>query len=323
MPSVRAVEAFERMAAFTWQTLARVAAQRTTIREETLTDMNLLSMEEASSAEIRIYKARGTDERRFGFDWEWYIGSGTRWWRYAVQAKKLSFKGRYESLRQRPPRRRSRYQINVLKAHSKSVGAIPVYCLYNYVPTVTDRHWHCTHPFEREQLGCSIAPLAVVERYHRRMRPRTFAALHTSQYAVPARCLVACPNFNPSSGTRNPLQRPILAGRGSGVALDEEGIEIHADVHAFATWETPGFVPTSSTALPPSPLVERPPPFLADERLDGTYSPEDFPGLAYPRAVAVVRIPELAPEKRARRKYYFNIKLVNGDVAIELDLDRE
>src|SRR5580658_4201698 len=56
--------------------------------EETLTDNNLIEFMRHRFPRLVIYKARGNDEPRKGFDWEWYIGSdGTGWRRYAVQAR--------------------------------------------------------------------------------------------------------------------------------------------------------------------------------------------------------------------------------------------
>ncbi len=80
---VASVALIEEMSSYIWTTLRRVAAFPDSFREETLTDWNLLKIWEAANPDVRVYKASGTDESRMGFDWEWYIGAGGRWWQEA------------------------------------------------------------------------------------------------------------------------------------------------------------------------------------------------------------------------------------------------
>lgn len=92
---------FEHLAADTWQRLMYGIALACSQSENTITDLNLLEICRANLPHLRVYKARGRDEPKNGFDWEWFIGNQKNgWYRFSVQAKKLyDQKRKYSSLR--------------------------------------------------------------------------------------------------------------------------------------------------------------------------------------------------------------------------------
>src|SRR5690349_11485911 len=92
------VDVLKIMALNTWNRLKAANALGVSPNEEALTDVNLLDIYLQSSSEIILWKCPKREEARIGIDWEWFIGNDTEgWYRYAVQAKKLS-NGRYRTL---------------------------------------------------------------------------------------------------------------------------------------------------------------------------------------------------------------------------------
>jgi hypothetical protein len=190
---------FERLAQDTWERLEAAHALGISQSEETITDINLLEMARARLPRLRVYKATKAEESEKGFDWEWWIGSRLHgWWRYAVQAKRLESKsGRYRSLRHRVG---VRFQIEILEDFARSQGAVPLYCLYNYVDSpVAVAGWQCNLTVDEPQLGCTLVPLDAVKAAHRPRGSRRFADLHRHRHSLPWRCLLRCPYFAASS----------------------------------------------------------------------------------------------------------------------------
>jgi len=62
--------------------------------ETSITDANLYQLWLNHQPEIHIWRYSGTQEKRTGADWEWWIGGGGHWLGARVQAKKLDEMGR-------------------------------------------------------------------------------------------------------------------------------------------------------------------------------------------------------------------------------------
>ena len=186
---------FERLASETWGRLRLSIALDCSQGETTITDHNLLEMKRIGPSNLHVVKAAPLDERLFGFDWEWWIKYRSGWMRFAVQAKKLNLRTcRYDQLRHTVG---SRFQMDLIEDFSRANGAIPLYCFYNYVGNerTAESAWNCSLEFEKEQLSCTLAPLHVVQRIHRRYASKSFTALHMHSEVLPWRCLVGCPDI--------------------------------------------------------------------------------------------------------------------------------
>jgi len=189
----------EALASVTWERIKYSVEYHVSQGEETITDINLLEIAMSGVKEIDLWKCPKRDESRTGIDWEWLIGSPKRGWlRYAVQAKKLDpVSMRYGELGHRVgPKGKSERQIDILKRHAQRREAIPLYCLYNHVLEPDYKpYWHCSLDVDVPQLGCSVAPLRVVEEAlvkKGRASKRTFRHIHSNPYTLPWRCLVRC-----------------------------------------------------------------------------------------------------------------------------------
>lgn len=200
---------FERLASETWRKIPLGHRFNCRHLETTFNDDHIFEIAIASIPGVRIYKAHGTDERDHGFDWEWWIGSPGRFWRYSVQAKLLAYQhDRYHHLRHWV---NGRWQFDILESFSQAQGSIPLYCFYNSVPQgVAKAAWHCPLPFDAEQMGCTLVPLDAVRPYAAGYKRRSFGNLHSNRNALPWRCIVTCPNIlSSSSNPLAPANRPV------------------------------------------------------------------------------------------------------------------
>jgi hypothetical protein len=197
----------EQLAEETWDRLDLSHRLKCSQSEETFTDINLLELIRRRPPGLRVYKARGRDEPKKGFDWDWYVGAnGVGWLRYSIQAKKLDIgSNRYSTFRHKVG---TRYQIDILKDFARRNRTIPPYCFYNAAgASVEKAHWHCNLPFRAKQLGCSLAPLSVAQRLHQRRVSRSFETAHHDARVIPWRCIATCPFMSPKStlGRHHPL----------------------------------------------------------------------------------------------------------------------
>lgn len=201
MFDAEAVKLFERLAEATWDRICYGEELDCRQSETTITDINLLELRRARLRSVRVEKASPPKEARTGLDWEWWIGSDLfGWWRYAVQAKKLSARDSY-ALRHRVG---GQFQLTLLEKYARANGCIPLYCFYNYVDAHDNwKYWSCNLPFDEPQLGCTVANLDIVRKCFRRGARKGFRSIHKHDGALPWRCLVRCPHIleAPSAGS--------------------------------------------------------------------------------------------------------------------------
>ncbi|WP_129777467.1 DUF6615 family protein [Peristeroidobacter soli] len=185
---MRADELFELLASTTWRTILRANRNRISFGEDAITSINLNAI--ASLPGSVVVEDARADEAHKGCDFEMWTGSDHKgWYRYAVQAKKVSFNGwRYEKLKHVV---RGRDQIDVLKDYAATVRAAPIYCFYNFAPHVLT--FNCKRDKDATQLGCMVVPVGVVEDAIRMRGCRHFGWLHMQPEAIPWRCLITCP----------------------------------------------------------------------------------------------------------------------------------
>lgn len=205
--SSRAADILEILAARTWRRIRASEELGTPYGEESITEANTLDMRAAGVREVLVVPVSKRAEAVYGADWEWYVGNpADGWWRYAVQAKRLSPDRTYRKLRYKV---RGRLQSTLLRRYAERAGAVPLYCFYNYEPTLgagAGGCWHCPLPYAPEQLGCTLAPLDVALRFMRRGAKPAFRAIHAADAAIPWRCLLRCPGLNPDAhALRHPL----------------------------------------------------------------------------------------------------------------------
>lgn len=184
--------------------------------ETALTDTLLLEIARARLPSMRIIKTAHAAERSQGTDWEWWVGSRRHGWiRYAIQAKKISFP--HDTYQMLGHKVGSRLQVDLLLDYARANQSVALYCLYNATdePDV-DHYWHCRLDFEREQMGCTIAPAETIKKCLSKRGERTFKGVHGDHRVLPLRCIVKCPDILRaysvrSSSASQKIRLPFLA----------------------------------------------------------------------------------------------------------------
>lgn len=183
--------AFRERAAATWDWIE--IGERTKIRpgEETLTDMNLLELQNSHANKIFCRKFSKHEEgRTTGADWEWWIGARGGWVGARVQAKKLSVpSGVYEKLDHSSKNGR---QVDLLIGDS--FGMYPIYCFYNAFDGISSGvPWNCgSFPPDTNQLGCAIAGAPAIKAFIDTGVKDLASVLTVSR---PWSCLVCCVGY--------------------------------------------------------------------------------------------------------------------------------
>lgn len=189
------ISLLEELSEATWQRLGEARRLDVRFGEETLTDLIALEWARSNSTHLKLHQTTKADEAIRGTDIEVRVGVGRgAAIVLAIQAKRLHMStARYDSLNPLVGNT-GRRQIDVFETYAKQVGAKPLYLLYNYVNTFGGQSvWHCERPLEKQQLGCTLVPLARVREVLGVPRGRrTFPAIHTSPDAIPWRC-IECP----------------------------------------------------------------------------------------------------------------------------------
>ena len=66
---------FESIARTTWEWLGEARERKLSFSEETITDIAALQIAGGASNQIKVAKASRLEEKRYGIDWMWFIGS--------------------------------------------------------------------------------------------------------------------------------------------------------------------------------------------------------------------------------------------------------
>lgn len=199
------VSLLEDLAEDTWERVRDGFSLGVRQGETTITDILLLELKRANLPGLIVKKTPPTNEPAFGTDWEWWIGSDqSGWMRFAVQAKKLYLDKRtYSALGHKL---NGQLQIDALKQYAHAVGAVPLYCLYNYCGwTPLHNYWHCTQPLDAPQLGCTVTSLPVARQAVHTRGARSFESVHLAPATIPWRCLVRCPHVRVALSPGTPV----------------------------------------------------------------------------------------------------------------------
>ena len=164
--------------------------------EETLIDLLILDFMRFKPSHYKLFQINKKEESRIGADLEIRLHAGENQAAvFAVQAKKLYQSGRYERLNAKVKSSGSS-QIDILEMYSESVGALPLYLLYNYVyQRDMQPYWHCCQCLDERQLGCTLVPSWTIRQAISNHGCRNFDWIHTSCNALPWRCLFDCPQL--------------------------------------------------------------------------------------------------------------------------------
>ena len=186
----------ELIAEDTWRTVKESWDHGVRLGEETLTDLLILDFMRFKPSHYKLFQINKKEESRIGADLEIRLHAGENQAAvFAVQAKKLYQSGRYERLNAKVKSSGSS-QIDILDMYSESIGALPLYLLYNYVDQRDMQpYWHCCQCLDERQLGCTLVPSWTIRQAISKHGCRNFDWIHTSCNALPWRCLFDCPQL--------------------------------------------------------------------------------------------------------------------------------
>lgn len=158
------------------------------LREDTITETNLLDLDQWHP-DLVVHRFNQNAERSSGADWEWYIGTGDKWFALRIQAKRMDGL-EYRQL-QHPGEGDDSYQYDTLIRSSaqKRHDCFPYYVFFNGWADWPDGvDWHgcperrplsrCRH-INRLDLGCAAMPAHLVKAIH---NGRGAAGRKVSQY---------------------------------------------------------------------------------------------------------------------------------------------
>jgi len=196
---------FKRLSFETWDTIQRGRSVNYQMKEETLTDYNMLELKLRHSSQIRTRVFTKPEEGINGADWEWWFkGNSNKWIGFRIQAKILNIQSEeFEHLHYQT-RSTGVYQSDKLinNALGQLIPRIPLYCLF----LQTDNNsllnkWNCRTIGQIKDLyGCSLTSAFTIRNL------RTTNSKHLSQlenHIEPWHCLVCCSGFGRSDFITN------------------------------------------------------------------------------------------------------------------------
>ncbi|MCL2442880.1 MAG: hypothetical protein FWD13_05370 [Treponema sp.] len=156
-------EIFRKIAIETWYKLSLAKELDIALGEETITDINLLTIKSACHPMIKLKKFNKREEGKEGADWEWWItGKSNKWVGLRIQAKIINFKtNNYISLHYKKGE-----QYKNLISRSIENNAIPLYCLYTICDKsqITDKFHSNSCGLTYETYGCSFVDAFIVNK---------------------------------------------------------------------------------------------------------------------------------------------------------------
>lgn len=187
---------FKERARWTWKNVGSRLPDRL-INEETATNENLYAIQSKARGLILAHRFSGWEEGRVtGADWEWFFVSGPQFLYCRVQAKIIDHRLRYSSVGKAVARGAGfptgTRQVDLLIQDSLSVGAVPLYCFYNYWDPLAPiaPGWACPCVRRWKTLwGCAIVDAFTVRKL---VASGATAATAFLPFAFPWHCLVCC-----------------------------------------------------------------------------------------------------------------------------------
>ncbi len=192
-------DTFKQLAVDTWDDILKGRNVSYQLKEETLTDLNMLELKTKHPTEILTTVYNKRQEGSNGSDWEWWFnGISGRWIGFRVQAKIINIQTEeFEHLHYRNPTTHI-YQCDKLIQHAlNGVPKIPLYCFF--IQTNNAAHlsnWPCgTVPRQKDLYGCSLTSAFTV-RHLRSGNRKHLSDIDPS--LKPWHCLVCCNNYGKS-----------------------------------------------------------------------------------------------------------------------------
>lgn len=188
---------FQRLARNTWFSIAKSRRANFQLKEETLTDFNILKLKLLHSRQVTTTVFSKPAEGRCGADWEWWFNHNkNQWIGFRVQAKILNINSEeFEHLHYKTPAT-GIYQCDkmIQNALTKTHPKIPLYCFYLQTDNPARlTNWSCGS-FDRTRClwGCSLISAFEVKRLRAANQKHLS---HVENLMKPWHCLVCCSGY--------------------------------------------------------------------------------------------------------------------------------
>lgn len=232
---------FQQLAIDTWKNITDSRLASMPLKEESITDFNMLHLKLAIPHRVTIQTFTRKEEGINGADWEWWFHHGRQWLGFRVQSKILNIRNeRFDHLHfSKTKKGVTTFQNDLLITHSRSFPAkIPIYCLYTQTPDPTRlTNWTCgTFGVNKHLYGCSLLSAYVV-RSLRSTKVNQLA--HPDSILKPWHCLVCCQGY----GGTTPIEKMHNYAKTLFIPNSDILDEPDSDIpNSFITEEPPSYV---------------------------------------------------------------------------------
>ena len=168
----------------TWKKIEQSKDVSFQLKEESITDHNLLHLKIKHPNEIHIHIFNKVAEGTNGADWEWWLNDNTDWLGFRVQAKIINnISDRFEHLHYQKKSSAPQSEILITQASPKGeVPRVPIYCLYLSSENLDSKKLKTNV----ELYGCSLLSAYKVAE----LRPRTDSIKALEAFLIPWHKLV-------------------------------------------------------------------------------------------------------------------------------------
>lgn len=261
-------ETFKLLANQTWDYIKQSRDANFQLKEETLTDINMLKLKLEHSREVTTKVFNKHKEGVNGSDWEWWFrGQNRMWIGFRIQAKIINNdSNRFEHLHYKGDDGVYQCDKLIAKSLTEQSPRIPLYCLFiqtnnqHYLTT-----WQCgTNQYSRSLFGCSLISAFKVKEFQ--LDPNIWDHINDIENEIrPWHCLVCCTGYGGTDFISN-----IEAYAYNNFNLDDDGTN---DIIGGLSYSFPG---KFSTDTPPSYVLD----ILEYPKNDNLKSPdEDLEGV--------------------------------------------
>ncbi|MGG5902586.1 DUF6615 family protein [Sphingobacterium daejeonense] len=145
---------FKMLSRATWNYIALSKIENFQLKEESLTDYNMLHLKLYGGSDIDVITFNKRQEGKNGADWEWWFNDRKRWLGFRVQAKIININtDEFDHLHYMSPTKAPQSAILILQSETATIPVIPLYCLYMATGSLDPS---TLGPIPKELYGCAV-----------------------------------------------------------------------------------------------------------------------------------------------------------------------
>lgn len=191
-------DVFLRNSINTWDLIAASRTSNYQLKEETITDLNILELKKQLAKQVITVPFNKIEEGKNGADWEWWFQDKSGFWiGVRVQAKIIDIAtNNFEHLHYKGKKKKKFQSEEIIRQALRSKPPrIPVYTLYSHWDdNIVSAKWTCgSFPKYVDLYGCST--MSALDVYKRRTKnERDLKSLLVDM--KPWHCLICCKGYS-------------------------------------------------------------------------------------------------------------------------------